>query len=306
MVKENAQLIVDGLELTKEKNDSSNRLLFEKIAAQFREIHGITPKQAITKYQTVLDELSLTLNSRDQEREKLSQLSQQNSSVTEKALEEHLSNHAKKYQEEQTVNPAGKISRWFNQAINVCSGYKNSFFSLGGQQLSKVNEIKNKAAKMDYETKHTIAQMEAADQSWYKQLQETQLWAANLPEDNPSKKRFIIFINKLLKQEEEIRTGQSLSTNMERNQILEDLKSDRKINSIVNDVSQEQDIADSSCKTKTDAMIARLTAMNDPLSKKQFLEKATKDSKIDSKTDIIVPSLTAAQAQLHKTQVNKR
>ncbi|WP_341763561.1 Sca4 family protein [Candidatus Tisiphia endosymbiont of Beris chalybata] len=304
LAKKNAKFIVDTLELAKKKNDTSNRLLLETFVAQFQKIHGVSPKQAISKYQEILDKSLPTITAKDQEREELQQLTQQNPAIAEKAVEKHLINHAIEYQKEQQVNPISKVSQWFKQAIKTCGSMP---FSLREQQLTKVTKIKDKAAKMAYETEQLMARVEAADQSWYKQLQETQIWATSLPEDNPSKKRFITFINLLLEQEEKIKTGKLLTTSTKKNETLgKEHESGKQINQAVENVAQEQDIANSSCKTKTDEMIARLTAMNDPLNKKQFLEKTTKDSKLDIKTDIIVPTLATAKIQLHKTQVNKR
>lgn len=319
LLKANAELIVDGLELTKKKNDTGNRLLLEEVAAQFQDIHDLFPSQAISQYQTILDKLPPATKFRDQEGESLQQLAQKNPTLAEKVVEEHLVTHEAEYKKLPTTNPISKVLQWFKQIGTVSSSNEKLSTSGIDQHLFKVNKIKDKATKMAYEVEQAMTQVKAADQAWHEEIKKIQILAANLPEDNSNKEKLTKFVKVLLEQEEEIKTGTPLPQSKERDEALAkkaDYESKQKnqiidnntsnISATNNNINHEEHIDNNFCQIKTNQMITRFMDQGYLPYGEKATDKTSNDCKVNSNTDIILPPLTASKTQTHKTQVNKR
>lgn len=316
LAKQQAELIARGLQLTPDNAD--NHRLFEQMAAYFQRIHGLSPNQAISQYQTILEKLPLAISSRDQEIEPLQQFAQQNPISADKVVkvvEEHLVTHAAEYKKVSTTNPINKVLQWFKQISTVSSGNKKLSTSAIEQQLFKVNKIKDKATKMVYEVDQAMVRVEEADQAWREEIKKIQVFADNLSEADPNKEKLTTFIKLQLEEEEALKTGKPLPKSKERDEALArkaDYESKQKNQIIDNNTSNisatnhEQNIDNNFCQIKTNQMITRFMDRDSSTYREKAGEKANNDCKVNPNTNIILPPLTASKTQTHKTQVNKR
>ncbi|WP_341761811.1 Sca4 family protein [Candidatus Tisiphia endosymbiont of Thecophora atra] len=209
--------ISQGMQLTEKSDNVANRQLFEKMSEDSQYIHDMSPEQAISKYQVILNELQPLTSSREKERKALYKVAELYPDLAGKLVARHYDIHAVVYHKEKTADASSTALEELESLVKICGGYKKLGLTPVEKQLAELDKIRRQGEK---DIDKVMTKIEVADKSFYEKLKKIQLSADALPESNPDKEKLNIFIKLKLEAQESIRTDKPLLESKERDESL--------------------------------------------------------------------------------------
>ncbi len=220
LAKRQAESISRGLQYTSKHGTDSNRQIFKKMSEDYQCIHDMSPEQAITRYQTILDALQPATDLRVQERKALHKLAELYPDLASKSVERHYNIHAVAYQQEKKADASSTALEELENIVKICGGYEKLGLTPVQPQLPEFDKILQRATQMVKEVDQAMTEIEAVEEYHHKQLNKLQLFADKLPESNPDKEKLNIFVKLKLEEQESIKTGKPLPKSKERDEFL--------------------------------------------------------------------------------------
>ncbi|WP_341757475.1 Sca4 family protein [Candidatus Tisiphia endosymbiont of Ditula angustiorana] len=217
LAKRQAESISQEMQLTEKSDNVANRQLFEKMSEDSQYIHDMSPEQAISKYQAILNELQPLTSSREKERKALYKVAELCPDLAAKSVARHYDTHAVVYHKEKTADASSTALEELENLVKICGGYKKLGLTPVEKQLAELDKIRRQGEK---DVDKVMTKIEAADKSFYEKLKKIQLSADALPESNPDKEKLNIFVKLKLEAQESINTSKPLLKSKERDESL--------------------------------------------------------------------------------------